>query len=129
MLCKEAGVKEVIVKCSNELHRKLLEKVGADRVVQPEKESGIRLAKNLLSSGFVDVVELSDEVSIVELDIKKEWLGKSLIELDLRRKYGINVIALNYAGKISCNVNPEEALAEGSKLVVIADVKKLSKLR
>ncbi len=129
MLCKQAGVETVIVKSSGEMHCEILSRIGADKVIMPEIESGKRLAKNLLSSGFVDVVELSDEVSIVELDIKKEWLGKSLIELDLRRKYGINVVALNYAGKISCNVNPEEALAEGSKLVVIADVKKLSKLR
>ncbi len=129
MLCKQAGVKTVIVKSSDEMHSEILSRVGADKVVTPETESGNRLAKNLLSSGFVDVVELSDEVSIVELDIKKEWLGKSLIELDLRRKYGINVIALHYGEKISCNVSPEEALVEGSKLVVIADVKQLSKLR
>lgn len=129
MLCKQAGVKTVIVKSSDEMHSEILSRVGADKVVTPEIESGNRLAKNLLSSGFVDVVELSDEVSIVELDIKKEWLGKSLIELDLRRKYGINVIALHYGEKIICNVSPEEALVEGSKLVVIADVKQLSKLR
>lgn len=129
MLCKQAGVKTVIVKSSDEMHSEILSRVGADKVVTPETESGNRLAKNLLSSGFVDVVELSDEVSIVELNIKKEWLGKSLIELDLRRKYGINVIALHYGEKIICNVSPEEALVEGSKLVVIADVKQLSKLR
>lgn len=128
MLCKQAGVETVIVKSSDEMHCEILSRVGADKVITPEIESGKRLAKNLLSSGFVDVIELSDEVSMIELEIKKEWIGKSLIELDLRRKYGINVVALRSGGKISCNINPGEILGEGTKLVVIADVKKLSKL-
>ena len=63
-LCKEVGVKTVIVKCANEVHQKILSRIGADKVVFPEKESGTRLAKNLLSSGFVDVIELSKNVSI-----------------------------------------------------------------
>lgn len=85
MLCKEIGVKTVIAKCSSEMHRKILSKVGADRVVFPENESGIRLAKNLLSSGFVDIMDLSNDVSMVELSVKPEWEGKTLIELNLRK--------------------------------------------
>ena len=91
MLCKEAGVETVIVKCGNEMHQKILSKVGADRVVFPESESGIRLAKNLLSAGFIDIIELDNDVSMIELDVKSEWEGKSLLELNLRRKYSINI--------------------------------------
>ena len=94
MLCKEAGVKTVITKCSSEMNCKILSKVGADQVVLPESESGIRLAKNLLSSGFMDIIELSRDVSMVELSVRPEWEGKTLIELSLRKKYGINVVAI-----------------------------------
>lgn len=129
MLCKQAGVKTVIVKSSGEMHCEILSRIGADKVITPETESGKRLAKNLLSSGFVDIIELSDEVSVVEFDIKKEWVGKNLIDLDLRRRYGINVVAVRSGGKINCNINPEEQLTEDTELVVIGDVRKLAKLK
>ena len=93
-LCKEAGVGTVIVKCGNEMHQKVLSAVGADKVIFPEKESGTRLAKNLLTSGFSEMIELSDDVSMVEINIKDEWVGKNLIELDLRNKYSMNIIAI-----------------------------------
>jgi hypothetical protein len=67
-------------------------RVGADQVVFPENESGIRLAKNLLSSGFIDMISLSKDVSMVEIDVKEEWCDKNLIELNLRKKYGLNVV-------------------------------------
>ena len=129
MLCKEAGVKTVIAKCSSEMHRKILSKVGADKVVLPESESGTRLAKNLLSSGFVDIMELDNNVSIIELDILPDWIGKSLIQLDLRKKYDINVIALKKDGNISVSINPSEPLTEGTQLVVIADTSNLTNLK
>ena len=93
-LCKEAGVETVIAKCSNEMHQKILLRVGADQVVFPENESGIRLAKNLISSGFIDMISLSSDVSVVEIGIKDEWCGKNLIELNLRKKYGFNIVAI-----------------------------------
>ena len=71
-LCKEAGVKTVIAKCANETHRKILKRVGADMVVFPENESGTRLAKNLLTSGFTDILTLSDDLSLVELTARDE---------------------------------------------------------
>lgn len=129
MLCKEAGVPTVIVKCATEMHRKILLKVGADQAIIPESESGVRLAKNLLSSGFVDMVELTDEVSLVELDIRPEWVGKSLMELDLRRKYGINAVALRQNNTIQVTIDPTAPLTADQKLVVIADTDKLHKLK
>ena len=128
-LCKEVGVKTVIAKCANEMHQKILTRVGADKVVFPENESGIRLAKNLLSSGFVDMVSLAKNVSMIELDVKPEWVGKNLIELNLRKKYSINVVALRQDDAVSVDIDPHAALMEGDKLIVIANTEKLGKLK
>ena len=128
-LCKEAGVKTVIAKCSNEMHRKILLRVGADKVVFPESESGVRLAKNLLSSGFIDMLSLSRDVSIVELDVKNEWCGKNLIELNLRKKYDLNIVAIKKGENVNASINPEEPLDAESSLIVIANTAKLEKLK
>lgn len=127
-LCKEAGVPTVIVKCGNEMHQKILSRVGADKVIFPEKESGRRLAKNLLTSGFMEMMELSDEVSMVELDVKDEWAGKTLIELNLRKKYSINVVAIRVGNQISTTVDPMLPLEKGMQLIVIVNTEKLKKL-
>lgn len=129
MLCKEAGVKTVIAKCANEMHRKILSKVGADKVVLPEYDSGIRLAKNILSSGFMDIIELSKDVSMVELDVRPEWVGKTILELSLRRKYSINIVAICEDTRVSINIDPEKVLTKDMKLIVIANTAKLSKLK
>ena len=128
-LCKEAGVGTVIVKCGNEMHQKILHRVGADKVIFPEKESGIRLAKNLLTSGFSEMIELSDEVSMVELNVKEEWVGKTLIELSLRKKYSINVVAIRNGDEICTTVDPALPLKKGMELIVIANTAKLKKLK
>ena len=128
-LCKEAGVKNVIAKCANEMQRKILLRVGADQVVFPENESGVRLAKNLLSSGFIDMISLSKDVSVIEIDVKDEWCGKNLIELNLRKKYGLNIVAVKKADKVDVNINPEQPLEAETTLIVIANTAKLGKLR
>ena len=128
-LCKEIGVKTVIVKCANEKHQKILLRVGADKVVFPENESGIRLAKALSNSNFMDLISLSKDVSVVELDVKDEWVGKSLIELNLRKKYSFNVVAIVEERNINVNINPEQPLTKEMKLVVIANTNKLSRLK
>ena len=128
-LCKEIGVKTVIAKCANEMHQKILTRVGADKVVFPENESGIRLARNLLSSGFVDMVSLAKNVSMIELDVKPEWTGKNLIQLNLRKKYSINVVAVRRGESVSVDIDPHAPLREEDKLIVIANTEKLSKLK
>ena len=127
-LCKEAGVKTVIAKCANEMHQKILLKVGADKVVFPENESGVRLAKNLLSSGFIDMISLSKDVSMIEIDVRDEWVGKNLIELNLRKKYGFNIVAIKKGGKVNVTINPEQVLDSETTLIVIANTAKLGKL-
>lgn len=128
-LCKEAGVPTVIVKCGNEMHRKIMLQIGADKVVFPEKESGMRLAKNLVSAGFLDMVELSKEVSMVELAVKKEWVGKNLIELKLRHKYNMNVVAIRNGDQVSIDVDPTVVLDENMKMIVMINREKLNKLQ
>ena len=129
MLCKEIGVKTVIAKCSSEMNCKILNKVGADRVVFPENESGIRLAKNLLSSGFVDLIELSKDVSMIEMNVKPEWEGKCLLELNLRKRYSLNIVAIVQGDDICVNIDPEQALEKSMKLIVIANTEKLNKIK
>ena len=128
-LCKEAGVGTVIVKCGNEMHQKVLSAVGADKVIFPEKESGTRLAKNLLTSGFSEMIELSDDVSMVEINVKDEWVGKTLIELSLRKRYTINVVAIRMGEHITTTVDPSLPLEKGMELIVIANTSKLNKLK
>ena len=128
-LCKEVGVPTVVAKCSSEMHRKILLRVGADQVVFPEQESGVRLAKNLLSSGFIDMISLSPDVSIVEIDVKDEWIGKNLIELNLRKKYGLNIVAVKKGQTVTVDINPEQILDKETTLIVIANTAKLGKLK
>ena len=106
MLCKEAGVPNVIVKCANEVHQKIYSKVGADRVIFPEYESGKRLAKGILSSGFTDMLDLSGDISMVEIPVKPEWNGKSLIELNLRQKYSMNVVGIKQGEEVTTDIDP-----------------------
>lgn len=129
MLCKEVGVGQVIVKCSSDMHRDILKKVGADMVVFPENDSGIRLAKNLLSSGFLDIADISDDISIIELNVKAEWIGKSLRELELRKKHSVNVIALNKNKNVEIVIHPDTIIEENMKMIVIADKKEIDKLK
>ncbi len=128
-LCKDAGVERVIVKCADEMMQRIVMRVGADDAVIPEKESGIRLAKNLVSAGFTDMVDLSDDISMVEVDVRKEWIGKTLIDLNLRKKYGLNVVAVRNGDKVNINVDPSTSLEADMTLVVIADTAKLYKLK
>ena len=128
-LCKEAGVRTVIAKCGNEMQQRILLRVGADKVVFPENESGIRLAKNLLSSGFIDMISLSEDVSVVEIDVKSEWCGKNLIELNLRKKYGFNIVAIKKGETVDINIDPEQVLDAQYTLIVIANTAKLGKLK
>ena len=129
ILCKEAGVKMVIAKCADEMQGKILCKVGADKVVYPENESGVRLAKNLLSAGMVDLIDLSEDISVIEIPVREKWVGKTLIELDLRKKYAINIIAIRNGEDILINVDPNVQLSSEMQLVVIINKTNINKLK
>ncbi len=129
MLCKEVGVKTVIAKGASEMNCKILKRVGADRVIFPERESGMRLAKNLVSSGFFDILDISNEVSMVELDVRPEWVDKTPKELNLRKKYTINIVALIDNGEAIATIDPDKPLKKDMSMIVIAETSKLAKLR
>lgn len=129
ILCKEAGVKMVIAKCADEMQGKILYKVGADKVVYPEYESGVRLAKNLLSAGMVDIIDLSEDISVIEIPVREKWVGKTLIELDLRKKYAINIIAIRNGEDILVNIDPNVQLSNEMQLVVIINKTNINKLK
>ena len=122
MLCKESCVRKVIVKCSDESQCRVMKKIGADEVILPETESGTRLAKNILSSGFIDLADITDNISILEMDIKAEWVGKTLRELDLRKKYNINIIAFKNSNDVFF-ANPDIVIENSMKMIVMADKK------
>lgn len=128
MLLKDAGVPMVIAKCANDLHRDILSRVGADKVVFPERDGGVRLAKNLLSAGFVDMIELSDKAAVVEIAADPRWVGKTLKELELRRKHHLNVVAIRRGENVDVRIDPEAPLTENERLVVIASPDALKKL-
>lgn len=128
ILAKEAGVETIIVKCANEIHKKIYSKVGADKVIFPENESGIRLAKSLLSSGFTDILDLTNDVSMVEIPVRPEWEGKSLMELNLRQKYSMNVVAIKAGDDVTTEIDPAFPLNTNQSLIVVASLSKMEKL-
>lgn len=125
---KEAGVPYILVKAQDEIHEKILKKVGADKVIIPERESGIRVARNMVSGSFVDFIELSDRVKMIELKIKPEWIGHTLRELNLRKKHALNVIAVRQDGELLVNQDPDRPLDKDVTLLVTIDKKDMPKL-
>lgn len=128
ILCKEMGVPFVLAKARNETHAKVLKKVGADRIVFPEKETGIRIANKLVLGNLFNATELSETTSIMEVDVPAAWDGHSLRELNLRQNYKVNVIGLKHNGRVEINMDPDERLAENDTLVVIGNNEVLNKL-
>lgn len=119
ILSKELGVPEVIAKANNEIHAKVLTKVGADRVIFPEKDMGIKLAKNISLSKFTDIIDLKDDFSIIETKVPKSWVGKNLSELNPRKKYGFNVIAMRDGERLLVNLDPLEPFRQDTSIIVI----------
>ncbi|WP_105618265.1 potassium channel family protein [Vallitalea okinawensis] len=128
LLVKELGVGYVLTKAQNEIHKKVLQKIGADRVVFPEREMGNRIATSLTSDNIMDFIELSSEYSIVEIVALNEWIGKNLLEIDMRATYGINVMAIRRGEDINITPGANEKLREGDVLVVIGAQKDLQKI-
>lgn len=128
--CKKLGIKHIIAKAKNKNYREVLEEIGSTIVVQPEKESGVRVAKNLLRTNIEDIVRLDDSTSVVEFYPPERWIGKSLIQLDLRRKYDINIIGMrrNKLGKLLVSFDPNEPIAKDFVLVGITESDKFEQV-
>ena len=128
MQAKELGVPYVLAKAMNALHGKILEKIGADRVIYPEQSMGLRVARNLMSGGFLDVFELSTEFSMAEFPVPTEWVGKSLQELQLRESHDINIIAIKGGDDVEINLDPVKPLEADWHLMAIGKNKVLERL-
>ncbi|GKU23928.1 potassium channel family protein [Clostridium folliculivorans] len=128
LLVKELGVKYIVAKGHSDLHAKVLYKIGADRVILPEKDMGVRVAHNLVSSTILDYIDLSPDYSIIEIESPKEWHNNSLRDLSLRTRFGINVMAIKKEHDINITPNAEEVIEAGDILVAIGSTEDLGKL-
>lgn len=128
MLSKELGAKRVVAKAADDLHAKLLIKAGADQVVQPERDSGVRLARSIAVDSVLDYFALTDDVSINELRLPYSWAGKSLVQLGIRTRYGVSVIAIKRGEKMIVAIDPNSALEQGDVLVLLGSNHELEKL-
>jgi trk system potassium uptake protein len=119
LLLKELGVPYVVAKAKNSLHGRMLEKVGADKVVYPERDMGARVAHNIISRNVLDYIELSPNLSIVEVKAPQELIDKSLQEANLRPRFGINVVAIKRGEELNVSPKAEDTILAGDVLVVI----------
>lgn len=123
LMLKEIGVKKITVKAQNDYHEKVLRKIGADQVVHPERDMGIRIANNILSNNVLDYLELSDEHSIMEIKVNEKIAQKSLVDLDIRARYGINIVAIKRGNSINVSPPADEKMQLNDVLIIIgADV-------
>ena len=131
LILKEMGLKYVVAKAQNETHARVLKKLGADRVVFPERDMGIRVAHNLIATNILDIIELSPDYSLLEFEAFSTWIDKSLENINLRAKYGINVLAIknnNSNGFINVAPKAQDIVKRGDILVVVGSNEDLLKL-
>ena len=128
LLLKELGIPYVVAKASTEVHQKVLQKLGADRIILPEYEMGRRIAANLIAGNIIDYIQLSPDYSIMEISILPDWKDSTIKDLDVRGKYGINIIAVEHEGNIDVSPDPEYVLSADDVLVVVGNNKALQEL-
>lgn len=125
---KELGVKTVYAKAKNDIQAKILYKLGVNKVIFPEKEMGEKLAHNLSHSSFLDLIELDSNHTLIEMEILQSWKDHSLVELNLRGKYNINVIVIKRDNETIINPGAEEILKLNDRMIVIGDINEINKL-
>ncbi|QTH40056.1 TrkA family potassium uptake protein [Cohnella sp. LGH] len=128
LILKDLGVPYIIVKAQNELHGKVLNKIGADKVVFPERDMGLRVAHHLISPNILDHIELSTDYSIVEMRLPSQMVGKNLKQLDIRLKYNCNVLAVKRSGEMNITPSADEPLIRDDILVIVGKNEQLTKL-
>ncbi len=127
---KELGVPYVIAKAKNKSYAQILMKIGADKVVRPEREIGTMIAKGLLNRNILGMIDIDDEYSVIEIQTPNAWIGCTLIDIDVRKKYGVNVLGVrNGDGKLDVTPSPNYQLSKNDHLLIISEEKKLKKLR
>lgn len=128
LLCIELGVKKVIAKAQSDLHARVLRKIGVDKIVFPERDMGMRLARNLVSSNVLEFIELSSDHSLVEINVPEKWEHTSIIDLDIRAKYGVNIMAIKHNGVINVSPKAQDMLEKGDTIVVIGSNEDIRKI-
>jgi trk system potassium uptake protein TrkA len=128
VLLKELGVGFVVAKAQNELHAKVLYKVGADKVVFPERDMGARVARNLVSANVLDFIQLSPHYSIVEIETNESWEGKNLRDLALRARFGVNVLAIKRDKRLLVNPGADDVVEKGDVFIVVGRNESISRL-
>lgn len=130
VILTELGIKKITVKAQNDYHEKILKKLGANHVVHPERDMGKRIAHSIISNNILDYLELSEDHSMVEVKAGKRMVGKTLVELDIRAKYGCNIVAIKEGKDINVSPSTENVLSEDDILIVIgsdADISRFEK--
>lgn len=121
LLLKDLGVKKIVVKALDELHGKMLQKIGADKIIYSEKEMGVRVAHNLTNPGIVDYIEMNNDITILSIKVPRAWIGQDLIRLDVRRKYNITVVAIRRGKETFINPRPDLEMKRDDMLVILGD--------
>ena len=129
MNLKSLGLSEIICKAHDDTYREILEKLGADRVIIPEREVADKLALGMTHAGVMEYIELSDEFGIVEMEPPESWIGKTIRTLELRSRYGVNVIALRRDDRISIPPDIDAPLDERCALVILGNYETVEKLK
>ena len=121
MMLKELGVERIVCKALNAAHKKLLEKVGADIVVIPEHDMGVRLAKSLASGNLVDYIELSKDFSMAEVEVPASWVGKTIADIDVRKKYNVTIIGFKNGENVSISPDPSHIFLSGDIIMIVGE--------
>lgn len=121
MISKELKVPRIIAKAKDDRMKEVLLRLGADQIIQPEREFGESIARSIMSSNFIEFFDLTDDAAIVELTPKKHWVGHSLKELQLRKKHGINVLGINDGDKTDFTIDPDQKLKETDRLFLVVE--------
>lgn len=129
LILKEMGVGFVVAKATDELHGRLLEKLGVDRVVYPERDMGIRLANSLASSNILEYIELSPDYGVAEIVATEDFADKTLRELNLRARYGANVVAIRSGDNVKVSPGADDSVREGDILVILGSTESLDMLK
>jgi trk system potassium uptake protein TrkA len=128
LMCKEVGIPFVVAKADNELQAKILYRIGADKVVFPERDMGVRLARTLFSQSVLDLIELTDEYSIIEIKAPAAWVGMSLLKLDLRARYNLNMVAIKTKDNKFIIPQGTDIIQEGDVIVLIGNTKSIERV-
>ena len=129
LIAKDMGVQTVITKAKNEIQKSILQKVGADKVVLPEKDMGIRIATSLITSNIIDFISLSDKFTIAEIEPRKEWIDISLKKSNIRAEHRLNVVAIKRNNDIIVSPKAEEIIQKDDILVIIGTITDIQKTK